>query len=378
MASSKHRRKARTRRKKAGKPGTPPGALTHDPSAPRARVEVISYGPDEVAELEVVDLAALRALRGARPVLWVNVNGIGDVETLTTLGELFGLHPLALEDVVHVPQRPKVESYEDVLFVVLQMTTALTAPSAEQVSIFIGDGFVVTFQERIGDCLGAVRERIRRGGGRIRRAGADYLGYALVDAIVDQYFPVLDGFVDRMEVLEDEVVAARTPHVHHALYELRQEGRALRRAIWPLRDALGILAREPHPRIHPDTRIYFRDCHDHAFQLIELVESTRDTANGLMELHLSISSQRMNEVMKVLTIIATIFIPLSFVAGVYGMNFDTEVSGWNMPELHWAFGYPLALGLMALVAGGMLVYFRRKGWLGGGGSTRESGQDRPS
>jgi magnesium transporter len=378
MPSIKLRRKAHTRRKKTSKPGTPPGHLTHDPTAPRSRVEAISYGPDDFVELEVTDLAELRELRGKRPLLWVNVNGLGDVATLSALGELFGLHPLALEDVVHVPQRPKVEAFAEVLFVVLQMTTVASAPAAEQVSLFIGDDFVVTFQEHDGDCLDPVRERIRRGGGRIRDSGADYLGYALVDAIVDQYFPVLDAFVDRMEALEDRVVAARSTDVHTALYELRQEGRALRRVIWPLRDALGTLAREHHPRINEETRLYFRDCHDHAFQLIEIVESARETANGLMDLHLSISSQRMNEVMKVLTIIATIFIPLSWVAGVYGMNFDREASPWNMPELHSALGYPMVLGFMALVAGGMLYYFRRKGWLGGDGpEPRESGPDQP-
>lgn len=378
MASHKLRRKAHTRRKKTSKPGTAPGHLTHDPAAPRSRVDAISYGPGEVVELEITDVMELRELRGKRPVLWVNVSGLGDVGTLATLGELFGLHPLALEDVVHVPQRPKVETYADVLFIVLQMTTLESAPSAEQVSLFIGDDFVVTFQEHAGDCLDAVRERIRRGGGRIRGSGADYLGYALVDAIVDQYFPVLDAFVDRMESLEDQVVAARTTDVHTALYELRQEGRALRRVIWPLRDALGTLAREHHPRVNEETRLYFRDCHDHAFQLIEIVESSRDTANGLMDLHISIASQRMNEVMKVLTIIATIFIPLSWVAGVYGMNFDPDSSPWNMPELNWWLGYPMALGMMAVLAGGMLFYFRRKGWLGGRGpAPRESGPDQP-
>jgi magnesium transporter len=380
MALPTLRRKRARRRKKRVTLGAAPGHLRIDPAAIKSTVQTISYGPDSVTESEVADLGTLPDMRGKLPVLWVNVDGIADAATLQRIGELFGIHRLALEDVANVPQRPKVETYGGLLFVVLQMATVQSSPHNEQVSLFLGPDFVITFQERRGDCLNPVRERIRQGGGRIRGVGADYLAYSIIDAIIDQYFPVLDALVDRIESLEDEVTSGRHGNVNTRLYELRQEARALRRYIWPLRDAMASLTRDEHPSINAETRVYLRDCQDHAAQLIEIVESSRDTANGLMDLHLSISGQRMNEVMKVLTIIATIFMPLSFIAGLYGMNFDTETSPWNMPELHWAFGYPLTLGLMGAVAVIMVFFFWRKGWFRGGedeSSGDESGSDRP-
>lgn len=346
-------------------PGTSPGTIAPDPDAPPPTVRVLAYGPHEMTEFAVDDLATVRSMRHHWPVLWVNVDGLGGAETIRELGEIFGLHRLALEDVVNVPQRDKVEEYGDHLFVVARMAMLAPQPITEQISLFLGRDFLLTFQERSGDPLDPVRERIRGAHGRIRGAGPDYLAYAVLDAIVDHYFPVLEAYGERLDTLEDEILEGASRAAMHRLHGVKRELMGLRRAVWPKRETLNALMRDPNDLIADETRVYLRDCYDHAIQIMDLTETYRDLAASLTDLYLSSVSNRMNEIMKVLTIFSAIFIPLGFIAGVYGMNFDRSVSPLNMPELGWYWGYPFALSVMAGVALGLLGFFWRKGWIGG-------------
>jgi magnesium transporter len=329
------------------------------------QIRVLAYGPDDWVEEEVTEVAALAAYRESWPVVWVDVTSVGDESMLQALQELFGLHRLALEDVVNLGQRAKVEPYDEHLFIVVRAPAHCSGgehdTESEQVSLFVGHGFILTFQERPGDCFVPVRERVRTGKGIIRRAGADYLAYALVDATVDAYFPVLERLGERLEELEDKVVLEPDQSIVREIHAARSDLLNLRRTVWPHRDAINSLLREGAPFIQEETTVYLRDCYDHAVRIIDLVETYREISSDLMSTYLSSLSNRMNEVMKVLTMIATIFIPLSFLAGLYGMNFDTR-SPWNMPELGWAYGYPAVLGLMVVIAVGFVVYFQRKGW----------------
>ncbi len=342
-----------------------PGALRVDPDAPKPVVRVMAYGADDLTEEQVEDLGRIDQLRRNYPVIWINVDGLGSEEVITALGEKFSLHPLALEDTINAHQRAKVETYDASAFLVVQMISLQSRVESEQVSLFVGDGFVVTFQQKEGDCLDPVRKRIRGGQGRIRSRGADYLAYSLVDAVIDGCFPVLEEVGERIEKLETEVFQDPDESMIPRIHNLKRDLMLIRRCIWPLRDALNSLLREEIPQFHGETVLFLRDCYDHVTQILDIVETHREVAIGLREGYMSSISNRMNEVMKVLTVIATIFIPLSFVAGVYGMNFDHEVSRWNMPELKWRYGYPVLLAVMALIALGMLVYFWRKGWLRG-------------
>ena len=234
----------------------------------------------------------------------------------------------------------------------------------EQLSLFLGQNYVLTFQERPGDSFDPVRDRIRRAGGWVRSAGPDYLAYALIDALIDNYFPVLEQYGERLETLEDEVITRPGPGLVAQIHEIKRDLLTLRRAIWPLRETVNSLVRDPIPLIRDETRIYLRDCYDHTVQIIDLLENYRDIASGLMEVYLSSVSNRLNEIMKILTMFTAFFIPLSLITGIYGMNFNGAISPLNMPELNWYLGYPYALGLMAVVAIGMLMYFRKKKWLG--------------
>ena len=344
-------------------PGSAPGTLRVDPGATHPEIRVIAYGPDKMIDEEIEDLGLLQDILDDWPVTWVNVEGLGDLSTLERLGKIFDLHPLALEDVVNVHQRAKVEEYGGQLFIVARMVGISGQLEHEQISIFLGEGFVLTFQEHAGDCLEPVRERLRKGRGRIRGAGGDYLAYALLDAITDGYFPVLEHYGETLALLEDEALGSPGNDTIVRIQALKHDLLALRRTIWPLREAINRLLRDDIPLVHDETRPFIRDCYDHSVQLMDLVENYREVGSGLTDLYLSSLSNRMNDVMKVLTIIATIFIPLSFIAGLYGMNFDPGRSPWNMPELGWYWGYPFALGMMAGVAILMLSYFGRKGWL---------------
>jgi magnesium transporter len=324
----------------------------------------MAYREGDVVEKTIQDLKEIRRFLQDWPVAWVNVDGLGDADTLRQLGEIFDIHKLALEDVVTVHQRPKVELYDGRLFIILRTVEEGEKVESEQFSIFLGKNFVLTFQERPGDCLDPVRDRIRSGRGRIRQVGPDYLAYALLDAIVDHYFPLLEHFGDRLEALEDEILAnpdsSTVAHVH----DMKRDLRILRGAAWPLRDVMNSLLRDTSALVTDDTRVYLRDCYDHTIQILDILEVRRELCSDLTDLYVSRLSHRMNEIMKVLTIIATIFIPLSFVAALYGMNFDPDQSPWNMPELRWHWGYPFALAVMAAVAGVLLFYFHRRGWIG--------------
>ena len=334
-----------------------------DPAASPPAIHLIGYGKDGVEERAIADLDDLRNTLGTWPVEWINVDGLADVELIRAIGELFGLHHLALEDVVNVHQRPKVEEYDDHAFIVTRMSRTDT-PSGEQISMFLGTGFVLTFQERPGDCFDPVRERIRRHRGLIRERGADYLTYALLDAVIDSYFPVLEAYGDRIEALESAITTSADAYKVAEIHALKRELLNLRRLIWPQREMVGGLSRDRTAYISEHTQIYLRDCYDHTIQLMDLLETYREIASGLIDIHLSSTSARMNEIMKVLTIIATIFMPLGFIAGVFGMNFDRAASPWNMPELGWYLGYPFALTAMLLTALGLLWFFQRKGWIG--------------
>ncbi len=351
------------RRSRRTRAGTVPGSFEVDPEAPAPTIEVMAYGPDGCREPEVADPNDLVELIGRDAVLWVNVVGLGDEEIIRRIGDIFQLHPLALADTVHTTQRPKIEVYDRHAFCVMRMASPDHGMDTEQVSLYLGDDVVLTFQERPGDCFDPIRQRIRGGLGRIRTQQADFLAYALIDAVVDGYFPALEAFGEQVEDLEARVIRrAEEPlirEIHHAKRSLL----SLRRAAWPMRDALAGVLHGDVARFSEDSRLFLRDVYDHVTQSIDMIETYRELASSLLDVYLSSVSNRMNEVMKVLTIIATIFIPLSFIAGLYGMNFDPQASVWNMPELNWRYGYPFALGLMLLVAVLLLLFFRRKGWL---------------
>jgi magnesium transporter len=339
--------------------------LTPVPGSPQPAIRVMAYSEYEFLERTVKNVAELGELKGRYPVIWVDVEGLGDTGVVAALGEAFGLHLLALEDVVNTHQRAKVDEYGENLFVIARMVRLTDRLESEQLSLFAGPGFVLSFQDQPGgDCLDPVRERIRKGQGRIRKAGADYLAYALLDAVVDGYFPVLDQYAERLEDLDAQVTESDPRETMHRIHDMRGDLLMLRRAIWPHREALNALARDSHPLVTPETRLHLRDCLDHIVAIIDLTETYREMCSDLRDYYLATVSNRTNEIMKVLTVIATIFMPLTFIAGLYGMNFATDASPWNMPELRWYLGYPFALAVMAAVAGWMLLYFRRKGWMG--------------
>ena len=330
-------------------------------------IRVISYDADRVVERPIESVSDLISLlEGNKLVHWINIDGILDPNTLSRLGEVFELHVLALEDVVNLHQRPKFENYGDTDFIVLRMPSLSPHLVLEQVSMFIRDRFVITIQERAGDCFDSLRDRIRNGKGRVRNREGAYLAYSVVDSIVETFYPVVESYSDHLEQIETRVLANETANVVAEVHAVRHDLRVLRRAVAPTREVLSTMARadQSDPQEERDTDIFLRDCHDHTVQLMEALDTNRELASSLMDLHLSNMSMRMNEVMKVLTIIATIFMPLGFIAGVYGMNFDGGVSPWNMPELRWRYGYPFALATMGLAAIGLLWFFRTKGWLG--------------
>jgi magnesium transporter len=347
-------------------PGSTPGSLVSDPEAPFPEIRVMAWSEEDFFEKSGVSLKELEDLLGRWPMTWVNVDGLGDAETLRKLGDLFDVHKLALEDVVHVHQRAKVEEYGDHLFIVGRMLFLEGERiRTEQISLFLSAGVLLTFQEQKGDCLEPVRDRIRKGKGRIRVAGADYLAYAILDAVVDAWFPLLEEYGEMLEDLEDNILDLPGRETVAEIHHIKRDLLEIRRAIWPMRETVNGLFRQEE-LIQKETHLYLRDCYDHVTQIIDIVESYRDMASGLMDLYLSSVSNRMNEVMKVLTVIATIFIPLTFIAGIYGMNFNTEISPFNMPELNWKYGYLIVWGIMVALGGVMLGIFRRRGWLGGG------------
>ncbi|MFH5805731.1 magnesium/cobalt transporter CorA [Alienimonas sp. DA493] len=358
---------------------TVPGTVAADPTAPKPILTGIGYGPNSDTHGKLTEIVfdspdEIPAFLDAHPVAWVNVDGLGDAPVLNRLGEIFGLHPLELEDVTHTHQRAKLEEYPDHLFVVADMAKPCppdprTDPDhadgpifkTEQISLFLGRGWVLTFQEEPGDCFGPVRERLKSKRGRIRDCGADYLFYALIDAVLDGYFPVVESLGDRLETLDNEISDRSGRGVVGRLHRLRGELLVVRKLLWPHREMTNSLLRD-RELISRSTQVFLRDAHDHAQQLLELSETYRELCSDLRDFHYAQLNTRSGEVQKVLTIVGSIFIPLSFVAGLWGMNFDTKYE-YNMPELEWAYGYPFALGLMGAIAFGLLFFFWRMGWL---------------
>jgi magnesium transporter len=350
--------------KRFQKPGTSPGTLR----APEVRrvdeitIQVMDYGPDYLVEKELGSIDEVLAYRDTPANTWINVNGIHDVELLRKLGEYFGFHPLALEDVINTGQRPKVDNYEDHQFIVVKELRWEQALTMEQVSIFLGRKFVITLQETQGDPFGPVRDRIRTGKGRIRKMGPDYLAYALIDAVVDEFFPILEKFGELIEDLESEMGDVPNQDTLSRIHQIKRDLLVLRRAAWPEREVINCLQRDESRLIRKETKVFLRDCYDHTVQIMDIIENYRDLAASLVEVYLSSISNRMNEVIKMLTLVTSVFIPLTFIVGVYGMNFNKEASPWNMPELNWYWGYPAILAAMLVLAVAMLIYFRRKGW----------------
>lgn len=334
-------------------------------------IQILSYGPDELHEERVERVADIAPWRGKHPVLWVNVEGLADEAAIRELAAMFQVHPLALEDVLTLHERAKVDTYPAHDFIVIRMMDVNGKLETEQLGMFLGARSVITFQDRPGgDPFDPVRDRLRKKLGPARTLGPDYLAYSLLDAVVDAYFPVIERYGEELEDLEFEAVEHPTRSTLSKIHSIKRDLLRIRRAVWPLRDALVVLGREETPFVHRETRLYLRDLRDQAVQVADFVDTMRDLGSSLTDLYMSSVSNRLNEVMKVLTIISTVFIPLSFITGFYGMNFDTRAAPWVMPALRWRFGFPLVVGVMLAMVGGMLFYFRRKGWIG----ARSSGE----
>lgn len=341
------------------KRGKPPGTLIlpEVPPTERSTLTVLTFDADHVLEVQVGSLDEIPPSVG---VLWINLDGTHDVEMVRGLGEKFGLHPLLVEDVATVGQRPKFEEFDPYVFIVLHMLAVVGDDfqvDEEQVTFVLGDRLLLTFQERPGDVFEPVRERIRQGSGRLRSRGADYLCYALMDATVDSYFGVLERLGHATEAVDADLTADPGPETIRAIHDLKRETLILRRSVWPLREVLASFARCEASIVTEETQVFLRDVYDHAIHVIDTTESMRDVVAGMMDLYLSLVGNRTNEVMRVLTVMASLFIPLTFLAGVYGMNFH------YMPELALRWAYPALLGLMGVVAAALLIYFKRKGWL---------------
>lgn len=344
------------------KAGLIPGTLVHvgERKIEKVRIRIIDYDETQLEEKEAKTVEECFPFKDKPTITWINIDGLHDVEVIEKIGKQFGLHPLVLEDIVNTGQRPKLEDFGNHIFVVLKMLyydREKHELEAEQVSLIVGGNFVISFQERAGDIFEPIRERLRKSKGRVRKSAADYLAYALIDSIVDNYFVILEELGERIEDTEQELATEPTTETLQTIRVFKKEMIFLRKSIWPLREVVNSLERGELSSIHKSTGIYLRDVYDHTIQIIDTVESYRDMLSGMLDVYLSSISNKMNEVMKVLTIFAAIFIPLTFVAGIYGMNFGF------MPELGWHWGYFAVLLVMAVIAASLLVYFKRKKWL---------------
>jgi magnesium transporter len=346
--------------KRSKKTGLPPGTLVHIGEQKTGAVDIslFRYAGSHCEERSVLAVDDLHPPTD-ESVLWMNVGGVHNVDVLGAVGKQFALHPLLLEDIANTDQRPKLEDYETHLFLVVKMLTVNQRGGVlvEQVSFVLGRHVVLSFQENGTDVFRAVRDRLRGGKGRLRDSGADYLLYALVDAIVDQYFGVLEVLGEQIETLQERVISNPQPDTLRDIHALKRQLLFVRRAVWPLREAVHGLSRAESPFVRDSTAIFFRDVYDHVIQIVDTVETLREMVSASLDIYLSSVSNRLNAIMRVLTVITTIFMPLSFIASIYGMNFE------HMPELRWQWGYPFILGVMGLVAIGMLAGFRRRKWL---------------
>lgn len=347
---------------RSGKVGLAPGTLVHtgEQKIDKARIRLIDYDEKTLTEKEFITIEECFPFKEAPTVTWINIDGLHDLSIIEKIGAQFGIHPLSLEDVVSTGQRPKFDDSDAYLFLVLKMIYLIDPGQkllTEQLSIITGSNFVITFQERVGDVFERLRERIRMGRPRLRKSGADYLTYCLMDSVVDNYFVVLDTLGDQLEDLEEEVLESPQTDTMEGIYSMKRKLISLRKSISPLRDVVSKLSKSESALISRDTDPYMNDLFDHTFHVMETIETYRETASSLLDTYMTGVSNRMNEVMKVLTIIATIFIPLTFIAGIYGMNFE-----W-MPELKWVWAYPVIWCIMLIVTAFMLIFFRRKKWL---------------
>jgi len=345
-------------------PGTPPGTLSPaEGESGASQIVVTSYAEAAIDVREVSDAGTLEGLRGDARTHWIHVIGLADVAVVEQLGRAFNLHPLALEDVLTLGQRPKAEEFDDTLFCIVQhLAYAKSSLEKVQISLFLGKNFVLTLQPRGDDRLAPIRERLVKGRAKLRQKGAGYLAYSILDLIVDAAFPALEALGDHLDVIEEGILEKPDQEDIENLQGVRRELLVLRQVLWPQREVIGRLAREEHELMPDDVRIYFRDCYDHAVQALDVSENFREMASGLLDIYLTNLSYRLNDVMKVLTIISTVFMPLTFLVGVYGMNFDRQ-QPLNMPELGWRYGYLgfWAVAITAIVT--MLWLFRRRGWL---------------
>jgi len=354
---------AKVIKKRSKKAGLPPGTLVHigEKRAGESKMTLIDYDEANFQETEVKTVEECFSFRDKPSITWINVDGVHEVEVVEKLGNCFGLHPLVLEDILNTDQRPKMEVYGGYVYIVLKVlygNDSNRSVEAEQVSLILGSNFAISFQEGIeGDVFNPVRERIRSGKGLIRKMGSDYLAYSLIDTIVDNYFLMLENLGERIELLEEELVAHPTTATLQEIQRIKYQMVFVRRAVWPLREVIGGLGRKESPLIKETTEIYLRDVYDHTVQVMDTIETYREMLSGMLDIYLSSVSNRLNSVMKVLTIIATIFMPLTFIAGIYGMNFK------YMPELEWRWGYPAVWLIVVIIGISMLIYFRKKKWL---------------
>lgn len=359
--------KIKRRKRKLPLPGAEPGVLIPPTELPKPIVYRIDYNSTRFDSTKL-EIDSLTAATFPQPdvITWLDVQGLGDIEFLKRIGDQLELHPLTLEDIVHIHQRPKVEEYDDYLFVVLRAVRLLDENRIdnEQLSFVLKDRILATFQERPGDGFNPVRKRLQDGKSMLRKNSADYLLYALLDATIDNYFPALEAYADTMDLLDERLRENPHPNLSRAVHAMRRELRQFRRAAWPLRDLTGALGRSDFTLVTDQTKLALRDCHDHAVQVADFVESGRERASDLADLYLAMVSEKTNQTMRTLTIIATIFIPLTFLCGLYGMNFDPDASPFNMPELKWKYGYPAFWITMILIFLLMLWFFHRKGWIG--------------
>ncbi len=344
------------------KAGLPPGTLVHvgEKKVEKVRIRIIDYNESGITEKQVDKIEDCFPFRDEPTTSWINIDGLHEIDIIEKIGNYFGIHPLVLEDIVHTGQRPKFEEADTYIYIVMKMLHYDKNDNDirdEQFSLILGKNFIISFQEKYGDVFEPVRQRIRSGKIRVRKRKADYLAYALIDAIVDNYFVALEQLGEKIVELEGELLSDPKPETMQAIHFLKRRLIVLRKSVWPLREVINLFERSESDLIEDSTSPYLRDVYDHTIQIIDTIESYRDMVSGMLDTYLSSVSNKMNEVMKVLTIIATIFIPLTFIAGIYGMNFEF------MPELNWHWSYPVVWVVMLAVAGTMIYYFRRKKWM---------------
>jgi len=349
-------------KKTSDKFGLPPGTLIHtgEKMTDRVRITFFDYDENNYSEKEASSIEECFELRDTPTVTWINIDGIHDIDIISKIGSHFNLHPLMLEDILHTNQRPKIDDYENHLYIVVRQyfyDEEENEINAEQVSIVLGRNYVISFQEREGDVFNPIRDRIRNNKGRVRKSGADYLTYSLLDTLIDSYFIILEKIGDDIEDLEDEVMNYTGPSTIFHIHRHKRNLLHLRKSLWPLREVVGSFRSEETDLVQESTDVYLRDVYDHTIQVVDTLELLRDMISGMIDLNLSSASNRMNEVMKVLTLIATLFIPLTFIAGIYGMNFE------YMPELKWHWGYFASLGAMVVIGVVMVIYFKSRKWL---------------